>query len=156
MSGLADQLKETLGRPGEEALSTLDLMSLPSPVRRVINLMLRKVKTTYPELCKTIAELPEDKRLSQAELDEILDALCQVGWLEQERSGDVTMYKVSLSPKPGSVSADSPLKVLEKDSGAAAPMPQFAVGNKDIKPSQPSGGFLNWIKGMFGSFKGQK
>ncbi len=101
MSGLADQLQEILGKPDGEALSTLDLMSLPSSVRRVINLMLRKVEITYPELCKTVAELPEDKRLSRAELDEILAALCQVGWLDQEQSGDVITYKVSLNPKPG-------------------------------------------------------
>lgn len=150
MSGLADQLQEILGKPGGEALSTLDLMSLPSPVRRVINLMLRKVKVTYPDLCKTVAELPEGKRLSQAELDEILAALCQVGWLDQEQSGGVTTYKVSLNPKPGSVSANSPLDVLEKDSEAATPMPQIALGNQDVKPSQPSGGFLNWLKRLFG------
>lgn len=149
MSGLADQLQEILGKPGGEALSTLDLMSLPSPVRRVINLMLRKVKITYPELCKTVAELPEDKRLSPAELDEILDALCRVGWLDQEQSGDITTYKVSLSPKPGSVSADSPLDVLEKDSGAVTPMPQIAVSNKASSPPPPSGGFLNWLKRLF-------
>jgi hypothetical protein len=150
MSGLADQLQEILGKPGGEALSTLDLMSLPSPVRRVINLMLRKVKITYPELCKTVAELPEDKRISQAELDEILTALCQIGWLEQERSSDIKTYKVSLSPKPGSVSADSPLDVIEKDSGAVTPVPQIAVSNKDSIPPQPSGGFLKWLKELLG------
>ena len=150
MSGLADQLQDILGKPGGEALSTLDLMSLPSPVRRVINLMLRKVQITYPELCRTVAALPEDKRLSQAELDEILDALCQVGWLDQEQAGGVKTYKVSLSPKPGSVSADSPLDVLEKDSGVVTPMPQIAVGNEDIHPPQPSGGFLKWLKRLFG------
>lgn len=153
MSGLADQLQETLGKPGGEALSTLDLMSLPSPVRRVINLMLRKVKVTYPELCKTVAQLPEDKRLSQAGLDEILDALCQVGWLDQEQSGDVITYKVSLNPKPGSVSANSPLDVLEKDIQAATSMPQITLSNRDTNPSQPSGGFLNWLKGLLGTPK---
>lgn len=145
MSGLADQLKETLGKPEGEALSTLDLMSLPAPVRRVINLMLRKVKITYPDLCKTVAELPEEKRISQAELDEILAALCQVGWLDQEQEGDVTTYRVSLNPKPGSVSADSPLNIIER----AAPLPQIAVNSQDDKSSQPPRGLLNRIKGVF-------
>jgi hypothetical protein len=156
MSGLADQLNDILGKPDGEALSTLDLMSLPSPVRRVINLMLRKVKITYPELCKTIADLPEEKRLSQAELDEILGALCQVGWLDQEQSDGVATYKVSLNPKPGSVSANSPLDVIEKENAPAAPMPQIAVRNTDSNPPQPSGGFLNWIKEAFGSTKAPK
>ena len=153
MSGLADQLQEILGKPEGEALSTLDLMSLPSSVRRVINVMLRKVRIPYPDLLKAVSELPEDKRLNQAELDEILDALCQIGWLDQEQSGDIMTYKVSLNPKPGSISADSPLDVLEKDSKAAAPSPQITISNKDNKPPQPSGGFLNWIKGLFGSSK---
>jgi hypothetical protein len=156
MSGLADQLQEILEKPEGEALSTLDLMSLPSPVRRVINLMLRKVKITYSELCKTVAALPENKRLSQAELDEVLDALCQVGWLDQEQSGDVTTYKVSLSPKPGSVSANSPLDVLGKDSGEATPMPQITVSNRDNNLPQPPEGFLDRVKGIFGNSKGSK
>lgn len=150
MSGLADQLQEILGKPDGEALSTLDLMSLPSPVRRVINVMLRKVKITYPELSKTISELPEDKRLSPAELDEILAALCKVGWLDQEQSGDTVTYKVSLNPKPGSVSADSPLDVLETDRGAATPMPQIGVSNQNNQPAQSPDGVLDRIKGLFG------
>lgn len=114
MSELADQLRETFGKPEGEALSTLDLMSLPPSVRRIINLMLRKYKLSYPDLCKTVADLPENKRLSQIELDEILDALCQVGWLDREQSGDMTIYKVSLDPKSGTMSTAGPLDTLEK------------------------------------------
>lgn len=102
MSGLADQLKDILEKPEGEPLNTLDMMSLPPPVRRVFNLMLRKVKIPYPDLCKIVAEFPENKRLSRDELDEVLDALCQIGWLEQEKCAEVTAYKISLNPNPGS------------------------------------------------------
>jgi hypothetical protein len=115
MSELADQLRETFGKPEGEALSTLDLMSLPPSVRRIINLMLRKYQISYPDLCKTVADLPENKRLSQIELDEILDALCQVGWLDREQSGDVMTYKVSLDPKPDTVPTAGSLDTLEKE-----------------------------------------
>jgi hypothetical protein len=155
MSGLAEQLKEALGKPEGEALSTLDLMSLPSPVRRVVNLMLRKVKVTYVDLCKAVADLPEDKRLSPAKLDEILDALCQVGWLAREQSGDDIAYRVNLSPKPGTVSVDSPLDILEKEEVPPVQMPQMAASNSGSQSSPPSGGFVNWLKGVLGSPKGQ-
>lgn len=154
MSALAEQLKEILAKPEGETLSTLDLMSLPAPVRRVVNLMLRKVKVTYEDLCRTVAELPEDKRLSAAQLDEILDALCQVGWLELAQSGGVVTYRVSLSPKPGSVSADSPLDILEKENTPA--VSDISISDAKRKSSSPPGGLGNWIKGFFGSSKSQR
>ena len=107
MSGLADQLRDILGNPGGEPLNTLDLMSLPPSVRRVFNLMLRKVEILYPDLCKIVAEFPENKRLSQNELDEVLDALCQIGWLEQDRNDEVVAYRISLNPDPGSTSIEN-------------------------------------------------
>ena len=104
MSGLADQLRDILEKPEGEPLNTLDMMALPPSVRRVFNLMLRKVKIPYPDLCTMVAEFPENKRLSQDELDEVLDALCQIGWLEQEKNAEITAYKISLNPDPGSTS----------------------------------------------------
>ena len=107
MSRLADQLREILEKPEGEPLNTLDLMSLPPAVRRVFNLMLRKVQISYPDLCKIVATFPENKRLSQNELDEVLDALCQIGWLEQEQNAGVMAYKISLNPNPGSPAIDN-------------------------------------------------
>ncbi|MBN1428902.1 MAG: hypothetical protein JXB07_11000 [Anaerolineae bacterium] len=149
MSGLADQLKETIGKPEGQALSTLDLMSLPSSVRRVVNLMLRKVKASSKDLRQAVADLPEGKRLSPDELDEILDALCQVGWLAQEQSGDETIYRVNLSPKPGTASENSPLEMLEKEDIPSVQMPQMKPSAAGSKPS-PSGGLMSRLKKIFG------
>ena len=107
MSGLADQLRDIFEKPEGEPLNTLDMMSLPPSVRRVFNLMLRKIKIPYPDLCKIVAEFPENKRLSQKELDEVLDALCQIGWLEQEQNAGIMAYKISLNPNPGSPSVNN-------------------------------------------------
>ncbi|MBN1427523.1 MAG: hypothetical protein JXB07_04005 [Anaerolineae bacterium] len=101
MSELADQLKDILGNPGGEPLNTLDLMSLPPSVRRIFNLMLRKVEIPYTDLCQIVAEFPENKRLSQSELDEVIEALCRIGWLEQEQKAGVVAYKISLKTPPG-------------------------------------------------------
>ena len=115
--------------------------------------MLRKVKATHEDLLKAIGDLPEEKRLIPAELDEILDALCQVGWLAKEQSGDVTSYRVNLSPKPGTVSEDSPLEILEKEDIPSVRMPQMTAGNAGSQSSRLPDSFLNWLKGIFGRRK---
>jgi hypothetical protein len=95
MSGLYEQLLQVYGEEGFP-LDTLVLMDLPSSVRRVVQLILRnKGEMTYPALCEAVDAMPEDRELSRAELDEILDALCRLDWLTREGEGPVT-YTVNL------------------------------------------------------------
>jgi hypothetical protein len=152
MSELADQLKEVLDKPDGGTLSTLDLMNLPSSVRRVVNLMLRKVKVSYADLSQAVADLPEDKRIAPADLDEILNALCQIGWLAREQSGDAVIYRVNLSPKPGTASTDSPLDMLGKEEIPSIKMPQMRVSDERSQPPS-SGGLWSWLRGMLGGPK---
>ena len=99
MSGLYEQLLE---EHGEGTLNTLALMNLPSNVRRVVRLMLRsKGVMTYPALCEAIDAMPEDERLSRVELDEMLDALCRLGWFVREGEVQPITYKVNLGEAGG-------------------------------------------------------
>jgi hypothetical protein len=100
MSGLYEQLLQMYGEEGIP-LNTLALMDLPSSVRRVVQLILRNKGTmTYPALCEAVDAMPEDRHLSRAELDEILDALCRLGWFIREGERPIT-YTVNLGHASG-------------------------------------------------------
>ncbi|HUS15407.1 MAG TPA: hypothetical protein VM536_10370 [Chloroflexia bacterium] len=89
----------TPAQPPEDGLSTLRLVDLPPVPRRIVRLMLRTSEMTHAELREAVAELPADERISDAQLEEHLDALCLQRWVIQTGSGEATTYKVNLQRK---------------------------------------------------------
>jgi hypothetical protein len=82
MSETGDHGEGQPGRRGREGgLSILDLEGLPPAQRKIMRLILRKTEISYAELSQAIAGMPEADRLSQAEMDETLDALIQQQFL---------------------------------------------------------------------------
>jgi predicted transcriptional regulator len=113
---------------GLDGLSTLDFGALTPAERVVVRLILRKVETTYAEVCVVVAALPEDKRLSQAELDETLKTLAERGWLTQRGEGPNSVYKVNIRSRSTRKAGESPLRkawdALEAhDQAGASPPP---------------------------------
>lgn len=92
--------------PGKEepkrGVSTLDMMSMSVPVRRITRLLLRQSRMSYQEICEKLAELPEDKRLSDEEIDQALAELVDLDWLERIEDRDIVVYQVQLKKKAGS------------------------------------------------------
>ncbi len=97
MGDLYEELKRKFGdRESADTLSTVDMMSLPTPVRRVIRILLRKNEMTYSDLRRTLDQLPAEQRIRQEEMDEALDALCKLGWIRQMESATNVTYCISL------------------------------------------------------------
>ncbi|MDH5506385.1 MAG: hypothetical protein OEZ02_04125 [Anaerolineae bacterium] len=108
MSGLFDRIQSELdNRDDEGGLSPLDLKDLPSPLRKIMRIMLRKVEITSAELFVAVGEMPEDDRLNKDELLEVLKALIKQGWLITLGEGEGMRYKVNLRRKRGSTLANS-------------------------------------------------
>ena len=85
-----------------DGVNTLDLMSMSVPVRRIVRLMLRHRSLAYSEICAKLDELPEEKRISRADIDQALQDLCDLNWLERIDTGDVVSYGIHIKPKEGS------------------------------------------------------
>ena len=94
MSGVYEQLKalfEDLGQGSPGA--TITVASLPTNVRGIVQLILRNKGTmTHQALAEAVGDFPEHRRLSQEEVDEILDALTQLDWLDRVEEDGVVSY----------------------------------------------------------------
>jgi hypothetical protein len=103
MAGIFDRLQSELDdRKKDGGISTLDLADLPSPLRKLMRLMLREVELSYQELCEATDKMPQDDRLSRAELDQALETLSKNNWLIRRGEGEMTSYKVNLRRKASS------------------------------------------------------
>ncbi len=84
------------GRRGREGgLSMLDLVGLPPAQRTILRLILRQTDISHAELAQALASLPEADRLSQAELDETLDALLQQHFLLRSAGEQDVTFRVN-------------------------------------------------------------
>lgn|GEM_PF-1334810 len=130
MSALSDQLNQHLDKmDAEGGLSTLHLLSLPSSINRVLRLFLRSKQIPYQDIRAAVASMPEDSRLSQEELDEMLDLLCQRDWLIRTQDGEVVYYGINLRPAVASASAKA---------GSADPTASDAMAKADLDSVAPA------------------
>lgn len=86
----------------EDGMSTIELMSQPPAVRRVVRIMLRNTTQSYESIASNINELPEDKRPTPEELQEGLDRLVEMGWLIPREEDGSIIYSVKVKSKEGS------------------------------------------------------
>jgi peptide/nickel transport system permease protein len=59
----------------EGGITPLDLAGLPPALRKIMRAMLREIHANYPRLCEIVEGMPEQDRLSRAELQAALDEL---------------------------------------------------------------------------------
>jgi hypothetical protein len=103
MSGVFDQLQKQIDDKRKEGgITILDLADLPPALRKIMLLMLRQLQMNYPQLCNAMDQMPEDERLTRANLDEALKKLVEQAWLIQIGEGERAIYKVNLRRKAGS------------------------------------------------------
>ena len=106
MSGVFDRLQKQINdKQKEGGITALDLADLPPALRKIMRLMLRQLQMDYPQLCEAMEKMPEDERLSRADLDNALKTLSQQAWLIQIGEGERAIYKVNLRRKAGSTLA---------------------------------------------------
>ncbi len=103
MPGVFDRLQRQIDdKKKEGGITALDLIDLPPALRKIMRLMLRQLEMTYPQLVDAMANMPEQERLSQKDLDEALASLSQQFWLMRFGEGERATYKVNLRRKAGS------------------------------------------------------
>ena len=106
MAGVFDRLQRQIEDKNKEGgITALDLADLPPALRKIMRLMLRKLQMNYPELCEAVDGMPENERLSRADLDLSLENLTQQAWLTRLGEGPRAVYKVNLKAKSGSTLA---------------------------------------------------
>ncbi len=105
MSSLFDRLQNELDKreeEGKEGISPLDFVDLPAPLRRMMRMMLRETKLTYPKIVESLTSMPGFQQTEKAELDQSLDALVKQEWLIRIGVAKKATYRVNLSRKRGS------------------------------------------------------
>lgn len=115
MAGVFDRLQRQIDdRNKEGGITALDLADLPPTLRRIMRLMLRRLQLSYPQLCEIMDDMPENERLSRADLDHSLASLTQQAWLTRLGEGEKAIYKVNLRPKSGSTLASGIWSALDE------------------------------------------
>ena len=103
MAGVFDRLQKQIDDKRKEGgITILDLADLPPALRKIMRLMLRQLQMNYPQLCNAMDQMPEEERLTRANLDEALKKLTEQAWLIQIGEGERAIYKVNLRRKAGS------------------------------------------------------
>jgi len=106
MAGVFDRLQKQIeDKQKAGGITALDLADLPPALRKIMRLMLRKIQLKYSELCEAMEQMPEDERLSPADLDRSLKLLVEQAWLIQIGGNERAIYKVNLRRKSGSALA---------------------------------------------------
>ena len=106
MPGLFDRLdKEIKDKQKEGGISPLDLAGLPPSLRKIMRLMLRELQMGYPRICEVVDAMPEQDRLTRADLDSALLGLTEQFCLIRIGEGQKAIYKVNLKRKAGSTLA---------------------------------------------------
>lgn len=99
MSEIYEQLEKLVNELGDEGLNTMALMSLPGPARVVVRLILRnKGDMSYAAMLEAMESQPEKSRLSQAELDDVLDAMTRLDLIVYYEEKGEPAYKLDLGP----------------------------------------------------------
>lgn len=103
MAGVFDRLQKQIDDKSQQGgITVLDLADLPPALRKIMRLMLRQLQMNYPQLCDAMDQMPEDERLTRANLDEALKKLAEQAWLIQIGEGERAIYRVNLRRKAGS------------------------------------------------------
>lgn len=114
MPGIFDRLQNEIeNKQKEGGISALDLADLPPALRKIMRLMLRELRLSYPQLTETIASLPDEEQIPLPKLDEALEVLSRQSWLIRIGTGDKAIYKVNLRRKAGSTIATGVWNTLE-------------------------------------------
>jgi len=102
MGDIYEDLEQLFGDRQREGMTTLDMMRLPVSVRTVVQLMLRnRAEMAYQALVEKLDKMPGDRRVDQAELDEVLDAMARLDLVTREEKKGTIKYKLNLGPSSG-------------------------------------------------------
>jgi hypothetical protein len=142
MGGVFDRLNNKLGGDQSDSggISPIELAKLPPVQRQLMRLLLRELEMTDKTLRESIAEMPEDKRPSESDLDMALKELAREGWVIKMGEGDKITYKANIRRKAPSTLAKSLWSALDTkiEETKATPKPDApATPAASPKPDEP-------------------
>jgi hypothetical protein len=92
----------------DDGLAALDLLELPAALYRIMRLMLRRIEMDLAQLWELIESLPEEERLTRAEVEEALRSLIEQRLLEKTDGTGPATYKVNFRRKIGNARSPFP------------------------------------------------
>jgi hypothetical protein len=139
MGGVFDRLNNKVGGDQNEGgISPIELAKLPPVQRQLMRLLLRELEMTDKALHESIAEIPEDKRPSDSDMDTALKELAREGWVIKMGEGDKITYKANIRRKAPSTLAKSLWSALDSkiEETKATPKPDAPAGT--AAPAAPA------------------
>jgi hypothetical protein len=110
MNDVADWLERQQHAPEDTSgLTMMDLLDLPPAVRALARLLLRKGAMSYQDLAAAAAAHPEAERLSDAQLDAVIETLSRQCWLQRVESAEILLFRLHLRRKAPSSPSVPPL-----------------------------------------------
>jgi hypothetical protein len=139
MGGVFDRLNNKLGDQNDSGggISPIELAKLPPVQRQLMRLLLRELEMTDVVLHQNIAEMPEDKRPSNADLESSLKELIREGWIIKMGEGDTITYKANIRRKAPSTLAKSLWSALDSKIEETKAPPKPDASTASAKPDEP-------------------
>ncbi len=133
MGGLSEPPARPGGQGQDEGVTTLDLMNLPPVLLRIMRLIMRhKGEMTHLQIGEANTALPEDTRLSQADLDDALKQLIEQHWLVVVNQDQSPCYKLNLHRKASASHGHD-----SSHGGTSSKLSQGIWDALDVKPVKP-------------------
>ncbi len=102
MPGVFDRLSQRMPSSDDDGLSPVDIAHLPAHQKSIMRLMIREYELTMSELKKAVERFRDDRKMSEAELIQALDALETERWLLKVGEETNLTYRTNMKRKAGS------------------------------------------------------
>lgn len=114
-------------------LSILDLTELPAPWRSVMTVILRENCISFADLSQAVGALPEDQRLDEPALREVIAALSARGYLTEDTTAKGDMYRARVRRRAGRTMSDKLWCALDSAADESA-----KEGSDTARPQEPT------------------
>ncbi len=97
MASSSSNLQDYMQRNKDKANDLSDIYNLPANQYTIMMLLAGPKEMAYKNLCKAIEDLPENKRLTQSQIDGTLYELIRMGYLTSFMENGDIVYMVQVS-----------------------------------------------------------
>lgn len=94
MGSSTSSLQDYMNRKTRNGLHFSDIYNLPTHQYTIIELLKDKKELAYEDLCQQAQSLPEDKRLTQSQVDGTLYELIRVGYVTSFMDDGTVFYMI--------------------------------------------------------------
>jgi len=94
MGSSTSSLQDYLNRKSNKGLHFSDIYNLPAHQHTIIEILQEKKEVSYDALCEQAQSLPENKRLTQSQIDGTLYELIRIGYVTSFMDEDKVFYMI--------------------------------------------------------------